>query len=156
MTQTIAAAVAALGFQLPVASRPAANYVSTAIVGNLLFVSGQINDYASERVAHLGGTASAEEGRAAAHTATLSLLAQIAAATDGSVAAVKRVVRLGVFIAATPAFTAHSAVANGASDLLVAALGEAGRHVRTSVGVASLPAGALVEVDAIVELAHTA
>lgn len=155
MTQTIAAAVAALGSHLPVASRPAANYTSTATVGNLLFVSGQINVDPSGRIAQLGAAASPDEGRAAAHSATLDLLAQIGAATDGSVAAVKRVVRLGVFVAATAQFTEHAAVANGASDLLVAVFGDAGRHARTTIGVASLPAGALVEVDAIVELART-
>jgi enamine deaminase RidA (YjgF/YER057c/UK114 family) len=67
-------------------------------------------------------------------------------------AQVRRVVRVGVFVASTDTFTAHSQVANGASDLLVAVFGEAGRHTRGAVGVASLPLGASVEVEALVEL----
>jgi enamine deaminase RidA (YjgF/YER057c/UK114 family) len=138
---------------LPRASAPAANYVSTARTGNLLVVSGQISIRDEEVLTGILGTGvSHEEGRIAAECAAISVLSQIAAATDGTLAAVRRVVRLGVFIASSPDFAEHSQVANGASNLFVEVFGEAGRHARAAVGVAALPAGAMVEVDALVEL----
>jgi len=151
MTDTIAARLGQLGHALPVASGPAANYVPVTRVGVLAFISGQISAGA---VGRLGDDLSVEQGKAAAAGAALSLLAQIDRLIEGDVARVKRVARLGIFVAATPDFTQHSQVGNGASDLVVAVLGEAGRHARTTVGVASLPTGAAVEVEAIVELAE--
>ncbi|WP_018237395.1 RidA family protein [Ensifer sp. BR816] len=153
MSATIASKLSALGHRLPEASAPAANYVSTARAGNLLIVSGQISVRDDEVLTGILGTGvSHEEGRIAAEYAAISVLSQIATATDGTLAAVRRVVRLGVFIASTPDFAEHSQVANGASDLFVAVFGEAGRHARAAVGVAALPAGAMVEVDALVDL----
>jgi len=127
MTDTIADRLRRLGHQLPEASGPA--------------------------VGRLGAELTVEQGQAAAAAAALSLLAQIDRLVEGDVARVKRIARLGIFVAATADFTQHPLVGNGASDLIVAVLGEAGRHARTTVGVASLPRGAAVEVDAIVELA---
>ncbi|ACP22766.1 putative transcriptional regulator (plasmid) [Sinorhizobium fredii NGR234] len=153
MLETIAARLSALGHALPVPSRPAANYVSTVRTGNLLAVSGQISARRDDIfTGSVGAGVTIEEGRIAAECAAINVLSQIAAATDGSLAAVRRVVRLGVFIASSPDFAEQSLVANGASDLFVNVFGEAGRHARAAVGVAALPAGATVEVDALVEL----
>ncbi|WOS64826.1 RidA family protein [Sinorhizobium fredii] len=153
MPETIASRLSALGHRWPEASAPAANYVSTVRTGNLLVISGQIsvrNDTVLMGI--VGAGVSVEEGRFAAECAAISVLSQIAAATNGSLAAVRRIVRLGVFIASAPDFAEQSQVANGASDLIVEVFGEAGRHARAAVGVAALPAGATVEVDALVEL----
>jgi enamine deaminase RidA (YjgF/YER057c/UK114 family) len=146
--------VASLGHVLPVASLPVATYVSAVRSGPLLYLSGQIstNDALPGFLGRLGSEVTTETGRLAAEAAALNLLAQIAVHCDGAVANVTRVVRLGVFIAATPIFMEHSSVADGASDLLVAVFGDAGRHARSAVGVASLPRGVSVEIDAIVEL----
>ncbi|PDT83748.1 RidA family protein [Sinorhizobium sp. BJ1] len=153
MSETIASRLSTLGHRLPEASAPAANYVSTVRAGNLLVVSGQISVRNGDiLMGMLGAGISIEEGRLAAEYAAISVLSQIAAATDGSLAAVRRVVRLGVFIASTADFAEQSQVANGASDLFVEVFGEAGRHARAAVGVAALPAGATVEIDALVEL----
>jgi enamine deaminase RidA (YjgF/YER057c/UK114 family) len=153
MSDSITTRLAGLGLALPPLHSSAGNYVSRVRTGSLLYISGQISIADDDGVeGRLGDTLVTADGVRAARIAALNLLAQIDAAVDGERARVKRLLRIGVFIAAAPAFTEHSQVGNGASDLLVAVLGEAGRHVRTSVGVASLPAGAAVEIDAIVEL----
>jgi len=154
MTTTISGALAALGHTLPKPSAPAANYVSTATAGNLLFVSGQISlpDLDPAFGGHLGADLDVAQGKRAAEAAGLAVLAQIAAATGDRLDKVRRVVRLGVFVASAPGFTRQPEVANGASDLIAAVFGEAGRHARAAVGVAALPRGAAVEVEAIVEL----
>lgn len=154
MSATIAEKLARLGHDLPVASVPVANYVSVVRVGTLLSISGQISriDDANAVLGVAGASISPEEGRRAAEIAALNVLSQIASATDGTIASVRRIVRLGVFVAATPDFTQHPQVANGASDLMVAVFGDAGRHSRAAVGVSSLPRGVAVEVDALVEL----
>jgi enamine deaminase RidA (YjgF/YER057c/UK114 family) len=149
MTDTIADRLARLGHQLPEASGPAANYVPVTRIGTLAFISGQVSAGVTGR---LGAELTVEQGQAAAAVAALSLLAQIDRLVEGDVTRIGRVARLGIFVAATPEFTQHPLVGNGASDLVVAVLGEAGRHARTTVGVASLPRGAAVEVEAIVEL----
>ncbi|QND50425.1 RidA family protein (plasmid) [Phyllobacterium sp. 628] len=154
MSVTIAEKLATLGHELPVASAPVANYVSVVRTGNLLSISGQISRIDDQKaVAGIVGAAlSVDEGRRAAEIAAINVLSQIAAATDGTLAAVRRIVRLGVFVAATPDFTQHPQVANGASDLVVAMFGDAGRHSRAAVGVSSLPRGVAVEIEALVEL----
>ncbi|MEY9559346.1 RidA family protein [Sinorhizobium fredii] len=153
MPETIASRLSALGHRLPEASAPAANYVSTVRTGNLLVISGQISVRNDDVLMGIvGAGVSVEDGRLAAECAAISVLSQIAAATNGSLAAVRRIVRLGVFIASAPDFAEQSQVANGASDLFVEVFGEAGRHARAAVGVAALPARATVEVDALVEL----
>ncbi|MBA8903463.1 RidA family protein [Phyllobacterium sp. P30BS-XVII] len=154
MSVTIAEKLASLGHKLPVASAPVANYVSVVRAGNLLSISGQISRINDDNavLGVVGAAVSPEEGRRAAEIAAINVLSQIAAATDGTIAAIRRIVRLGVFMAATPDFTQHPQVANGASDLMVAVFGDAGRHSRAAVGVSSLPRGVAVEVDALVEL----
>ncbi|MBV9077964.1 MAG: RidA family protein [Methylobacteriaceae bacterium] len=151
---TIAERLRELGHDLPAASKPVASYVSTRRAGELLVVSGQVSIAAdgSAHAGRLGAELDVAAGRRAAEIATLNLLAQIAAATTGQVENVAAVLRLGVFVAATPDFTEQPQVANGASDLLVAVFGEAGRHARAAVGVASLPRGVAVEVDALLAL----
>jgi enamine deaminase RidA (YjgF/YER057c/UK114 family) len=143
----------ALGLTLREFCAPSANYVSYVQVGNLLMISGQIceRDGLAGPCGTLGAGLSSAQGYDAARDAALGVLTQIHSAVQGDFSRVKRIVRLGVFIASTSEFAAHSEVANGASDLIVAVFGAAiGKHARTSVGVAALPAGVAVEVDAIV------
>lgn len=143
-----------LDLQLPEPSSPVANYVSTVRSQNMLYISGQIpmRDGAPAYRGRLGESISEEEGIAAAELAAVGLLAHLADALEDDLSKLVRIVRLGVFVACTADFQRQGVVANGASNLLVNALGEAGRHVRTAVGVASLPQGVAVEVDAIFEL----
>lgn len=154
MSDSIRQRVQALGLTLPAPSQPAANYISHVISQHQLFISGQIPlvDGQPAYVGRLGESLSDEEGAQAAELAALSLLAQLSDALGDDLSRLVRTLRLGVFIASSADFKQQSAVANGASNLLVSALGEKGRHVRTAVGVSSLPAGVAVEVDAIFEL----
>ena len=154
MTSSISARVAELGLTLESAAAPAANYVPFVQEGNLLFISGQISRKGGQPayLGRLGDTLTEEEGIEAARLAALGILSQIVAATGDRLDRVARVVRLGVFVASTSDFNRHSVVANGASDLIVQVLGDAGRHARSAVGVASLPAGVAVEVEAIISL----
>ena len=154
MPKTIAEAVAALGHELPVAAAPAANYVPYVQAGNLLFISGQISQDRNGPawLGHLGDTVSLEDGQKAAQACALAILAQVAAATGGELARIRRVVKLGVFVASAPGFTQQPQVGNGASDLIAAVFGDKGKHARAAVGVAALPRGVSVEVEAIVEL----
>lgn len=154
MSDSIRQRVQALGLTLPAPSQPAANYISHVISQHQLFISGQIPlvDGKPTYVGRLGESLSDEEGALAAQLAALSLLAQLSDALGDDLSRLVRTLRLGVFIASSADFKQQSVVANGASNLLVNALGEKGRHVRTAVGVSSLPAGVAVEVDAIFEL----
>ncbi|WLE59679.1 RidA family protein [Burkholderia plantarii] len=155
MTSTISGRVAALGLTLPSAPPAVANYLPFVRYGDLLHVAGQISrrDGQPACLGRLGDALSIDDGVEAARLAALGVIAQIAAATDDQLARVARIVRLTVFVACTPDFDRHPLVANGASDLVVDVFGEAGRHVRSAVGVASLPAGVAIEVDAVVALA---
>jgi enamine deaminase RidA (YjgF/YER057c/UK114 family) len=157
MSNSISARVASLGLTLEPAASPAANYVPFVQDHHLLHISGQISRQggAPAYQGRLGDTLSDEEGIAAARLAALGVLAQIVAATDDRLDRVARVVRLTVFIASAPGFDRQSAVANGASDLMVQVFGDAGRHARSAVGVAALPAGVAVEVDAVISLVPT-
>jgi enamine deaminase RidA (YjgF/YER057c/UK114 family) len=148
--------LAQLGHQLPPMKAPAANYVGYTLQGNMLIVSGQIGRTGATKAGAVGAGLSAEDARLEAEQAALGVLAAIDAAIGGDADRVVQLLRLGVFIAASQQFDQHSIVADGASDLVVAVLGERGRHARTSIGVASLPAGAAVEVDAIVQLREQA
>jgi enamine deaminase RidA (YjgF/YER057c/UK114 family) len=154
MSDSLRQRVQALGLTLPTPSQPAANYINYVISANQLFVSGQIPlvDGQPAYVGRLGEALSDSEGTQAAELAALGLLGQLSHALGDDLSRLVRTVRLGVFIASSAEFTHQSAVANGASNLLVNALGDKGRHVRTAVGVASLPAGVAVEVDGIFEL----
>jgi enamine deaminase RidA (YjgF/YER057c/UK114 family) len=146
--------LAARGLELPDAPAPAANYVPYTISGKLLLVAGQL-PFRNGQVAvvgRVGEDVSLEQGQKAARICALNLLAQAKAAC-GDLDGLARCLKLGGFVSCGPAFTEHAAVVNGASDLMVEAMGEAGRHARFAVGCASLPRGAAVEVEAIFELA---
>lgn len=149
MTDSVADRLAAAGIALPVAAAPVAAYVPTVLVGNLLHVSGQVSFVdGALMTGRLGENASLEQGVAAARGCGLMLLAQAKAAL-GSLDRVERVVKLGAFINSTGDFTDQPKVANGASELMIAAFGDAGRHARSAVGVPVLPLGAMVEIDAV-------
>ena len=143
-----------MGLALPTAPLPAANYAPFRICGNQLFVAGQVSITGEERiVGKLGDGLSVDQGYAAARLCGLNILAHLVAAL-GDEADRAKAVKLGGFVNATPDFTEPPAVVNGASDLLVRALGDdRGEHARFAVAVASLPAGAAVEVDAAFEIA---
>jgi enamine deaminase RidA (YjgF/YER057c/UK114 family) len=142
------------GLDLPPAAAPAANYVPYMISGSLLFISGQLPMQGGGVAVRgrLGGGVSIEQGQAAARLCGLNLLAQAKAASGGDLDRVRRCVKLGGFVACTPEFVDHPKVINGASDLMVEAMGESGRHARFAVGCSSLPLDAAVEVEAIFEL----
>jgi enamine deaminase RidA (YjgF/YER057c/UK114 family) len=144
----------ALGLTLPEAPLAAANYVPFVISGGQLFIAGQVSRRAdgSGYKGKLGADVTVTEGQKAAELCCLNLLAQAKAAL-GSLDRIGQALRLTGFVNATPEFGDHPLVVNGASDLLVAVLGERGRHTRAAVGVASLPFGFAVEVDAIFALA---
>lgn len=140
----------ALGLQLPAPAAPVAAYVPVVIAGGLAHVSGQLPFVNGALVTgRLGETVSVEDGAIAAQACGLMILAQLKAAL-GSLSRVERVVKLGAFISSTAEFTDQPKVANGASELMAAVFGEAGKHARSAVGVPVLPLGAAVEIDAIV------
>ena len=151
---SLRARVNALGLTLPSPSQPIANYINHVASHHQLFISGQIPlvDGKPAYVGRLGETLGDEEGVRAAELAALGLLAQLSEALGDDLSRLVRTLRLGVFIAASSDFQRQGMVANGASNLLVNVLGEKGRHVRTAIGVASLPAGVAVEVDAVFEV----
>jgi len=154
MVGTVEQKLAAAGITLPTLAAPIANYVGSVRTGNLLIVSGQLCLGADGKLVatgKLGGGVSVELGQRAARACAINLLAQIKAAV-GDLDRVVRVVRLGGFIASTPDFLEGPKVMNGASDLIVEAFGEKGRHARTTVGVAVLPLDAAVEVEGMFEI----
>ena len=148
----IEAKLAELGLTLPAAAAPVAAYVPVVIAGDLAFVSGQVSFVDGQLVkGRLGDDVTLEQGVLAAQGCALMILAQLKAAL-GSLERVERVVKLGAFVNCTADFTDQPKVANGASELMVAVFGEAGRHSRAAVGAPSLPLGVAVEVDAIVAI----
>jgi enamine deaminase RidA (YjgF/YER057c/UK114 family) len=149
MTDSIAAALAAAGHVLPQPAAPVAAYVPTVLAGNMLYVSGQVSFHNGALITgRLGDTLTLEQGQQAAQACGLMLLAQAKAAL-GSLDRIERVVKLGAFVTSTPEFTDQPKVANGASELMITAFGDAGRHSRSAVGVPALPLGAAVEIDAV-------
>ncbi len=143
-----------LGVTLKQAPAPIANYVPFVRTGNLLMVSGQLcfnDDGKLAAKGQLGGGVSLEDGQKTARACAVNLLAQVKAAVD-DLDGVLRVVRLGGFINSAPGFLDGPKVVNGASDLMVAAFGDKGKHARTTVGVAALPANATVEVEGLFEV----
>jgi enamine deaminase RidA (YjgF/YER057c/UK114 family) len=151
MTAQIDAKLAELGLSLPEAAAPVAAYVPTVEAGGLLHVSGQLpfKDGAL-MTGRLGEDRDLAFGQEAAQRCALMLVAQIGKALGGDLGRVERIVKLGVFVNSAAAFTDQPKVANGASELMQALFGEAGRHARSAVGVPVLPLGAAVEVDAVV------
>jgi enamine deaminase RidA (YjgF/YER057c/UK114 family) len=155
MAGTVEARLAELGLTLPSAMPPIANYVPATISGNLVVVSGQVP--AKDGVIAFAGIVSVdvsiEDAKTAAQLCFLNLLTHLRTVCGGDLDRVRRVIRLGGFVAAPASFTQHALVMNGASDLAVAVFGEAGRHARSTIGVPSLPANAAVEVEGMFEIA---
>ena len=143
------------GIILPEPPLPVANYIPSVIVGNLLFISGQLcldqGVLHPRHIGKVGGSVSVDFGVEAAKFCAINLLAQARAALGG-LERIQQCVRLGGFINAEAGFTALPPIMNGASDLMVGILGDAGKHARTTVGVAELPMGAAVEIEAIFEV----
>ncbi len=142
-----------LGLVLPPTSTPIANYVPVVRSGNLVFLAGHIpRDSAGKVIAgKVGRDATEKDANAAARTTALALLATLKQEI-GDLSKVKRIVRVGGFVNAVDDFKAQPQVINGCSDLLVALFGERGKHARAALGVASLPLGAVVEIEMIVEV----
>jgi len=154
MAGNVETRLAELGITLPPPVVPIANYVPFVVTGNLVVVSGQI-PVRDGKVAYAGKISqgmSINDGQDAARLCFINVLVQLKAACYGNLDRVRRVIRLGGFIAAPPDFTAHAQVMNGASDLAVAVFGDNGRHARSTIGVPSLPADALVEVEGLFEI----
>ena len=146
----IDAKLAELGLWLPEPAAPVAAYLPVVVAGGLAHVSGQLPLIDGVLVkGRLGENVTIPDGFAAAQACGLMILAQLKAAL-GSLSHVERIVKLGAFVSSTPDFTDQPKVANGASELMAAVFGEAGRHARSAVGVPVLPLGAAVEIDAIV------
>lgn len=146
--------LAELGIALPEPSIPAANYVPFTVAGSLVFIAGQI-PFEGRKIRHIGKVGAeidASGAQEAARLCGLNLIAQLKVACGGDLDRVRRCVKLGVFVNATASFTRHPEVANGASDLMVAVFGDAGRHARFAIGAGSLPRGVAVEVDGIFEI----
>jgi enamine deaminase RidA (YjgF/YER057c/UK114 family) len=146
------AKLAELGLTLPVAAAPVAAYVPVVEAGGLAYVSGQVSFVDGALVkGRLGDDLTLEDGVRAAQGCGLMILAQLKAAL-GSLDRVERIVKLGGFVSCTGDFTDQPKVINGASELMVAVFGEAGKHARAAVGVPALPLGCAVEVDAVVSV----
>ena len=153
MSGRFEARLAEMGVTLPDAPAPAANYVPFVVLGNIVHVSGQISQNANGLIkGRLGDDMSIEQGAEAAKSCAISLLAQVKKACGGDLSRLVRAVKLTGFVNSTPEFTDQPKVINGASDFLVAALGDAGRHARSAVSAASLPLGVAVEIEGIFEI----
>ena len=151
--ETVESRLAALGLSLPAPAVPVAAYIPTRLSGNLLFVAGQIPGVAGKlmHTGLVGREVTLEQGQACARQCVLNGLAAARAAL-GTLDRIVCVVRVGVFVACGADFTDHPKVANGASELLVSVLGDAGKHARAAVGAPSLPLGAPVEVEFVFEV----
>jgi len=145
--------LAELGVTLPEAPAPAANYVPYVIVGDMVYVSGQISGDANGRInGKLGDDMTVEQGQAAAKTCAINLIAQVKSACGGDLDRLVQVVKLGGFVNCTQDFMDHPKVINGASDFIGDVFGDAGKHARAAVGSSSLPLGVAVEVEGIFQI----
>ncbi|WP_026791362.1 RidA family protein [Pleomorphomonas oryzae] len=153
MTSSVESALKRLDLSLPEAIAPVANYVPYVRTGSLLFVSGQISKTTAGAAVtgKLGADVDVAGGQKAAELCALNILAQVKAAV-GDLDRIVRVVRLNAFVNSAPEFTDQPQVVNGASNLFANVLGDKGKHSRTAVGVAALPLGVAVEIDAIIEV----
>jgi enamine deaminase RidA (YjgF/YER057c/UK114 family) len=142
-----------LGIILPDPVAPVANYVPFVVSGNHVFISGQVSIGPDGLIAgKLGRDLPFEKGVEAAHACGVNLIAQLKAACGGDLDRVRRVVKLGAFVNCTDDFYDQPKIVNGASDLMVAVFGDAGRHARAAVGAPSLPLNAAVEIDGVFEV----
>lgn len=158
MASKIDKRLAELGIALPAPASPVGSYVPYVNVGALVFISGQL-PRAEGKLAFtgkVGRDVTVENGQAAARVCALNLLAHLKVACAGNLDRVVRCVRMSGFVNSDPEFNDHPQVVNGASDLMHEVFGESGRHARTAVGVAALPANAAVEVEAIFEISVSA
>ena len=155
MAGEVDARLAELGIEVPEAAAPVANYVGYVRSGDLVFVSGQVPlvDGAFKFQGKVGAEFSVEEGQEAARICAINIIAQLKAACGGDLDRVRRIVKLGGFVNSTPEFADQPKVINGASDLMVAVFGDAGKHSRAAVSAGALPLGVAVEIDAIAEIA---
>lgn len=155
MTGRIEARLKELGVELPAPPAPVASYVPSVLAGNLVYISGQVTSgpQGLQYVGTVGKELSLEDGQAAARLCAINVVAQLKAALGGDLERVKRCVKLTIFVNAVAGYTQHPEVANGASDLIVAIFGDAGRHTRASVGAGSLPRNVAAEVEGIFEIA---
>jgi enamine deaminase RidA (YjgF/YER057c/UK114 family) len=142
------------GYELPRPKPPVASYVPVTRTGNILYVSGQISSDDNGVVTGLlGDTMNVVQGGNAAELAAVKILSEVVYSGGVELSQIKKVLKLTVLVASTPDFHEQHLVANGASNLIVGVLGDAGKHARAAFGVASLPLGAAVEVEAVVEVA---
>ena len=154
MSLDVEARLARLGLTLPDAPSPAANYVPYAIARGLAYISGQapVRDGQYVATGRVGAEVTLEAAQAAARLCGLNILAQVKSAVAGDWSRVKRCVRICGYISSAPGFFDQPKVLDGCSDLMVQALGDAGRHARSAVGMGSLPMGIPVEIEVIVEV----
>ena len=154
MAGRIDARLQELGIELPDAAAPAANYVPFAVTGNQLWVAGQV-PFWNGKIVHrgrVGDDATLEDGVTAARVCALNIIAQARSAL-GDLDRISRFIKLGGFVNATPDFTDHPKVINGASDLIVNIFGDSGKHARFALGASALPMNSTVEIDAVIEIA---
>jgi enamine deaminase RidA (YjgF/YER057c/UK114 family) len=151
---SIAEKLKEMGIVLPQVSLPAANYVPCTISGNTLYVSGQLPmlEGKPQFIGKVGRDYSIEQGQECARLCTYNILAHVQNILGGDLSRIAKLIRMGIFVNAPDDFTDHPKVANGASDLMVGLMGDAGKHARFAVGVSGLPFGVAVEVDATFEL----
>ncbi len=144
-----------LGIELPTPAKPVANYVPWVKSGNLVFLSGQLPFVNGKlnHTGHVGAEITVDMAGAEARQCAINLITQMRDACDGDLDRVKRIVKITGFVACSPQFADHASVMNGASNFFVEVFGEIGRHARSSVGMTSLPMGAAVEIEAVVEVA---
>jgi enamine deaminase RidA (YjgF/YER057c/UK114 family) len=154
MSAEIETRLTELGIVLPQAVAPVANYVPYVVSGSMLYISGQL-PMENGKVAvtgHVGKDVDVAGAQRAAELCAINILAQAKAAL-GDLGRIRRLIKINGFVASTPDFVEQHLVINGASNLLANALGEAGKHARAAVGMASLPFNAAVEIDAVIEIA---
>jgi len=154
MAGKIEARLKELGITLPAAPAPRANYVPWVVTGNLVFIAGQVSRLDDDGVyGKLGAGLGIPEGQKAARWCALNIIAHLKSACGGDLDRVKRAVKIGGFVNGAPDFPDSPTVMNGCSDLMVEIFGEAGKHARFAISVASLPANTAVEADAVFEIA---